>query len=50
MASVLGESKNLWESVDDLQACLLQECHSREDVEVKVLALEAEHRQMEAEN
>ena len=32
----------------DLRARLLQECHRREDLEVKVLALETEHRQMEA--
>ena len=50
MALVLEEKKNLWESVDDLQACLLQEHHCREDVEVKVLALEVEHWQMEAEH
>ena len=47
---MLEENKNLWESVDDLQARLLQECHRREDVEVNVLALEAERQQMEVEN
>ena len=47
---MLEENKNLWESVDDLQARLLQEHHRREDVEVKVLELEVERRQMEAEN
>ena len=50
MAPGLEENKNMQESVDDLQARLLQERHCREDVEVKVLALEAERRQMEAEN
>ena len=44
MALVLEENKNLQASVNDLQARLLQECHRREDVEVKVLALEVEHR------
>ena len=48
MAPGLEENKNMRESVDDLQARLLQERHRREDVEVKVLALEAERRQMEA--
>lgn len=37
-------------SMNDLQARLTQECHQREDVEVKVLALEKEHQQLEAEN
>ena len=44
MAPGLEENKNMRESVDDLQARLLQEHHHREDVEVKVLALEAERR------
>ena len=30
--------------------CLLQECHRREDLEVKVLALEKERQQMEVES
>ena len=50
MAPGLEENKNMRESVDDLQARLLQERHRREDVEVKVLALEVEHWQMEAEH
>ena len=45
MAPVLEENKNLQESVDDLQ-----EHHHREDVEAKVLALEAEHQRMGEEN
>ena len=44
MALVLEENKSLQASVDDLQACLLQERHRREDLEVKVLALEVERR------
>ena len=36
--------------MNDLQAHLLQEHHRREDLEVKVLALEMEHQQMEAES
>ena len=50
MAPGLEENKNMRESVDDLQARLLQERHRREDVEVKVLALEVQCRQMEVEN
>ena len=50
MALVLEENKNLQASVNDLQTCLLQEHHRIEDLEVKVLALETEHRQMEAES
>ena len=37
-------------SVTDLQARLTQECHHREDLEMKVLALEKEHQQLEAES
>jgi len=36
--------------VTDLQAHLLQEHHHREDLEVKLLALEMERPQMEAES
>ena len=36
-------------SVNDLQARLLREHHHREDLEVKVLALEKERQQIEAE-
>ena len=50
MALVLEENNNLYMSVNDLQMCLLQEHHRREDLEVKVLALEMEHWQMEAES
>ena len=39
---MLEENKNLRASVDDLQALLLQERHYREDLEVKVQALEEE--------
>ena len=44
MASVLEENKTLQASVNNLWACLLQEHHRKEDLEVKVLALEMEHR------
>jgi len=50
MALVLEENKSLQASVKDLQACLLQECHRRKDLEVKVLALEKERQQMEVES
>jgi hypothetical protein len=33
----------------DLQMCLLQEHHRREDLEVRVEALRKEHQQMEVE-
>ena len=46
---ILEENKSLQALVKDLQACLLQEHHHREDLEVKVLALEKECQQMEAE-
>ena len=36
--------------MNDLQVRLTQERHHREDLEVKVLALEKEHQQMEAES
>ena len=49
MAPVLEENKNLRASVDDLQVLLLRECHHKEDLEVKVQALEEERQQMEAE-
>ena len=49
MTLELEENKSLQTSVTDLQACLLRERHHREDQEVKVLALEKEHQQMEAE-
>ena len=42
MALVLVENKSLQATVNDLQARLLQEHHRREDLEVKVLALEKE--------
>ena len=50
MALVLEENNNLYMSVNDLQMRLLQEHHRREDLEVKVLALETECQQMEAES
>ena len=50
MSPVLEENKSLQASVKDLQACLLQERHRREDLEVKVLALEIERQQMEVES
>ena len=49
MALVLEENKSLQASVKDLQACLLQERHHREYLEVQVLALEKERQQMEVE-
>ena len=49
MTLVLEENKSLQASVKDLQARLLRERHRREDLEVKVLALEMERQQMEAE-
>ena len=42
MTLVLEENKSLQAVVNDLQACLLRERHRREDLEVKVLALEKE--------
>ena len=50
MAPVLVENKSLQASVKDLKACLLQECHHREDLEVKVFALETDRQQMEVES
>ena len=50
MALVLEENNNLYVSVNDLQMRLLQEHHRREDLEVKVLTLETERQQMEAES
>ena len=47
MSPVLEENKSLQASVKDLQARLIQERHHREDLEVKVLAFEKEHQQME---
>ena len=49
MTPVLEENKSLQASMNNLQAPLVRECHRREDLEVKVLALEKEHQQMEAE-
>ena len=49
MAPVLEENKSLQASMKDLQVRLLQERHHREDLEVKVLALE-ERQQMEVES
>ena len=46
---MLEETKSLQVLVNDLQACLLREHYRREDLEVKVLALEMERQQMEAE-
>ena len=43
MAPMLEENKNPHASVNDLQAVLLEQRHRREDLEVKVLALEMEH-------
>jgi phage shock protein A len=50
MASVLEENKKMQTLVNGLQACLTQERHHREDLEVKVLVLEKEHQQLEAES
>ena len=47
---VLEENKSLQASVKDLQARLLQERHCKEDLEVKVLALETECQKMEVES
>ena len=49
MALVLEENKELQASVNNVQVRLTQECYHREDLEVKVLALEKEHHQMEVE-
>ena len=49
MTPVLEENKSLQASVNDLQSHLLQEHHRREDLEVKVLALEKECQQIEVE-
>jgi uncharacterized membrane protein len=43
-ASILAENKKLHSSIKDLKARLTQTRH-REDLEVKVLALEKEHQQ-----
>ena len=50
MTPMLEENKNLQALVTDLQARLLQERHRREDLEVKVLALEKDRQLMDAEN
>jgi hypothetical protein len=50
MTAVLEENKNLQALVTDLQRCLLQERHYRENLEVKVLALEKDRQLMEAKN
>ena len=50
MTPVLEENKSLQTSVNDLRARLLRERHRREDLEVKVLALEIECLQMEVES
>ena len=42
MTLVLEENKCLQTSVNDRQVCLLRERYCREDLEVKVLALEKE--------
>ena len=49
MTPELEENKSLQASVEDLQVRLLQKRHRGEDLEVKVLALEKERQQMEAE-
>ena len=49
MTPVLEENKSLQMLVNDLQARLLRERHRMEDLEVKVLTLEKERQQMEAE-
>ena len=49
MTLVLEENNSLQASMNNLQAPLVRECHRREDLEVKVLALEKEHQQMEGE-
>ena len=46
---VLEENKSLQALVNNLQARLLRERHRKEDLEVKVLALEKERQQMEGE-
>ena len=50
MAPVLKENKSLQATVNVLQARLLQERHSREDLEVKVMALEKDKQLLEAVN
>ena len=50
MPAVLEENKKLQTSMTDLQARLTQERHRREDLEMKVMALEKEHQQLEAES
>ena len=50
MAQVLEENKELQASVTDLQVHLTQERHRKEDLEVKVLALEKDMQLLEAEN
>jgi hypothetical protein len=46
---ILAENKKLQSSIKDLEARLTRTRH-REDLEVKVLALEKEHQLLEAEN
>ena len=50
MAPVLEENKKQQMSVTGLQARLTQERHHREDLEMKVLALEKEYQQLEVES
>ena len=50
MVLVLEENKELQTSVTDLQVHLTQECHHKEDLEVKVLALEKDKQLLEVEN
>ena len=50
MVLVLEENKELQASVTDLQVCLTQERHRKEDLEVMVLALEKEKQLLEVES
>ena len=50
MVTVLRENKELQASVTDLQVCLTQERHRKEDLEVMVLALEKEKQLLEVES
>ena len=50
MALVLEENKELQASMTNLQVCFTQEHHRKEDLEVKVRALEKDKQLLEAEN
>ena len=47
---MLEENKSLQATINILRARLLQERHSREDLEVKVMALEKDKQLLEAVN